>query len=486
MLDTARELTQRELHRHTNVVALENSAATLALARFTTHAPDDIGALVQHRLRGVARRRVVRALCAATLLLSLGPFHPTAVCAQTQGGPAPQTAAGPPVKAAAGPPPESGALPDEPHISFKPGRGAVITSGDGNYELGAHVRLQFLSIVEHSSNTDTVGTFQLRRARFGSTGHIGKPYLKYRLELAFGPREVNTVNGVPQTSPLLDANFDWQRYRDVNVRAGQYKVPLDRQRIIPFFRLQLIDRAITDTEFTFDRDMGLDLHSEDLFGLNLLRYNVGIFTGDGRNSFVLNDSGLTYVARVSLFPFGLFDDYSEGDFERGDLRLSLAGGYLFIQDAPRDRGIFSGAAPADGGTTDLQVATADALLLFKGLSVMSAVFYRRGERNPGSLTDDVGTPIPAAPSRDGTGLLAQGGYLLPWLPLEIAARYAVLDGTGEEGRNGLPRSEEFAGALNYYVSRHQFKLQTNYSRIVQNGDYAGSLGRLHVQVQAAF
>lgn len=445
-----------------------------------------MGALVHHRVRRIARGLAARVCCAAALGLSLGPFRATAAWAQAQSGPAAPAHVEAPVSAAAVVRTESDAAPERPHLSFQSGRGAVITSGDGNYEFGAHVRLQFLSIVEHSASTDTVGTFQLRRARFGSTGHIGRPYLKYRLELAVGPREVNTVDGVPQTSALLDANFDWQRYRDVNVRAGQYKVPLDRQRIIPFFRLQFVDRAITDTEFTFDRDMGLDLHSEDLFGLNLLRYNAGVFTGDGRNSFVLNDSGLTYVVRVSLFPLGLFDDYSEGDFERGELRLSLAGGYLFIQDAPRDRGIFSGAAPADGGTTDLQVATADALLQFRGLSLMSAFFYRRGERNPGSLTDEAGARIPTAPTRDGVGFLAQGGYLLPWLPLELAARYAVLEGTDAEGRDALPRSEEFAGALNYYVSRHQFKLQANYSRIAQNGDYAGSLGRLHLQVQAAF
>ncbi len=434
-----------------------------------------MGALVQHRVRGLARRQAARWLGSA-LALSLG------LLASSARAQARDAAANPP-PAAASPPVDTTA--EEPSLSFKAGRGLVVTSGDGNYEFGAHVRLQFLSIVEHSSDSDTIGTFQLRRARFGSTGHIGQPYWKYRLELAFGPREVNTLNGVPQTSPLLDANFDWQRYRDVNLRAGQYKVPLDRQRIIPFFRLQFVDRAITDTEFTFDRDMGADLHSEDLFGLNLLRYSLGVFTGDGRNSFLLNDSGLTYVARVSLFPFGLFDDYSEGDFEHGDLRLSLAGAYLVIQDAPRDHGILGGA-PVDGGTTDLQVATADALIQFKGLSVLSAFFYRKGERNPGSLEDADGQPIDAAPSRDGIGFLAQGGYMLPWFPLEIAGRYAVVDGTDEEGRDGLPRSEEFAGALNYYVSRHQLKLQTNYTRIAQNGDYAGSLGRLHVQVQAAF
>jgi phosphate-selective porin OprO/OprP len=432
-----------------------------------------MGALVQHRVRGLARRPAARWLGIALAL----SFVLLASSARAQ---ARDAAAQPPSATPAAAP-----ATEPPHLDFKPGRGLVVTSADGNYEFGAHVRLQFLSIVEHSNESDTVGTFQLRRARFGSTGHIGRPYWKYRLELAFGPREVNTLLGVPQTSPLLDANFDWQRYRDLNVRAGQYKVPLDRQRIIPFFRLQFIDRAITDTEFTFDRDMGADLHSEDLFGLNLLRYSVGVFTGDGRNSFLLNDSGLTYMARLSLFPFGLFDDYAEGDFEHGDLRLSLAGAYLLIQDAPRDHGIL-GNVPADGGTTDLQVATADALLQFRGFSVLSAFFYRKGERNPGSLEDADGQPIDAAPSRDGVGFLAQGGYLLPWFPLEIAARYAVIDGTDVEGRDGLPRSEEFAGALNYYVSRHQLKLQTNYARIAQNGDYAGSLGRLLVQVQTAF
>ena len=231
--------------------------------------------------------------------------------------------------------------------------------------------------------------------------------------------------------------------------------------------------------------MRADLHSEDLFGLNLLRYNLGVFTGDGRNSFLLNDSGLTDMARLSLFPFGLFDDSSEGDFEHGDLQLSLAGAYLLIQDAPRDHGILGGV-PADGGTTDLQVATADALLQFRGVSLLSAFFYRKGERNPGSLDGADGEAIDAAPSRDGVGFLAQGGYLLPWFPLEVAARYAVVDGSHAEGRDGLPRSEEFAGALNYYVSRHQLKLQANYTRIAQNGDYAGSLGRLHLQLQAAF
>lgn len=380
-----------------------------------------------------------------------------------------------------------------PSIHFVPYRGLVVTSPDGNYELGVGMRFQFLSIVEDQQDSALRQTFQMRRVRFGSTGHLVSPHFKYRLELAFGPREVNTRDAVPQTSPLLDVVVDWQGLRDLNVRLGQYKVPLDRQRIIPFFKLQFIDRALTDTEFTFDRDVGADLHSSDLFGLGFIRYNLGVFTGDGRNSFELGDLGLTYVARVELLPLGLFDDYSEGDFDHGGLRVSLGAAYLVTEGAPRDRGIL-GAPPADGGTTDLQVATADALVQLGGWSILSAAFYRNSRRNPGPLVDDTGAPVLGAdgqpleitPSRDGTGFLLQGGYLLPFLPLELAARYAIVDGVDARYRDGLARAEEFAGAINYYFARHQLKLQANYAQIAQNGDYAGALGRALVQLQAAF
>jgi hypothetical protein len=97
-----------------------------------------------------------------------------------------------------------------------------------------------------------------------------------------------------------------------------------------------------------------------------------------------------------------------------------------------------------------------------------------------------GQALGIAPSRDGVGFLAQGGYLLPFLPLELAARYAVVDGIDARNRNGLTRAEELAGAVNYYFARHQLKLQANYARIAQNGDYGGALGRGLLQLQAAF
>lgn len=451
-----------------------------------------MGRAVQSRRAGGARLHLRWLARLSLLLVAAGS---SAAQAQVSGVfPRPPAAPGRALPAVSvSPTPAAGAPAVPVSATFSPYRGLVVTSADGAYELGIGMRFQFLSIVEHTRGADVRQAFQVRRARFGSTGHVVSPDLKYRLELAFGPREVNTLAGTPQTSPLLDVVVDWQRLRDLNVRVGQYKVPFDRQRIIPFFKLQFIDRALTDTEFTFDRDVGLDLHSSNLFGLGVLRYNLGVFTGDGRNSFELGNLGLTYVARAELLPFGMFDDYSEGDFEHGGLRASLGFAYLLIDDAPRDRGIL-GARPADGGTTDIQVATADALVQLRGLSLLSAVFYRNSRRNPGPLVDGDGAPLlgsdggplDIAPSRDGIGFLAQGGYLLPFLPLELAARYAVVDGTDARNRDGLARAEEFAGAVNYYFARHHLKLQANFARIAQNGDYGGALSRALLQLQAAF
>jgi hypothetical protein len=374
-------------------------------------------------------------------------------------------------------------------VAFKPGRGLVVTSADGNYELGVGLRAQFLSTIQDASDADPQQSFQVRRARFGSTGHILSPQLKYRIELAVSPRDVNTQRGVPQTSPLFDFFVDLVHLRDASLRIGQYKVPFDRERIISSAKLQFVERAITDAEFTLERDIGMDVHSDNLLGLNLFRYYLGIYPGEGRNSFDLGNFGLLYLARAEVLPFGLFDDYSEGDLERTGFRLSVGAAYASMDDAPRDHGIL-GAAPADGGTSDMQVATADVMVKFEGFSALSELIWRKSERNPGPLADaaldEAGDPIGVTPTRDGLGFLIQGGYVLLPVPLELVLRYAVLDGSNSPNRDALIRMEEFAGGLSYYFSGHPVKLQADYTLLAENGDYEGGIKRARVQLQVGF
>src|SRR5690606_33176790 len=153
--------------------------------------------------------------------------------------------------------------------------------------------------------------------------------------------------------------------------------------------LELVDRALAQAEFNLNRDIGLDVRSEDFLGLGHLRYYAGIFMAAGRDMRLLKTFHMNYLARVEVLPFGgAADDwdYCEADFSRKlEPRLSLGAAYSFIDNAETDQGIL-GVVPLDGGTTDYHNAVADVMFKYAGLSVFSEVFWREGNRNFGSAT----------------------------------------------------------------------------------------------------
>jgi hypothetical protein len=369
---------------------------------------------------------------------------------------------------------------DSPAIVFTPGKGLVVKSKDGDFSLALQWRAQVLFAIEneHTDGAEATQALQIRRARLSLSGNMFGKSNKFKSELALSPRDVSLSDAGVGTSPLLDAYFDFVHLRDLSFRVGQYKVPFSHQRVVSSADLQLVDRAITNAEFNLDRDIGFDFHSEDLFGLDLLRYHLGVYTGEGRNSFADSDFGLSYMVRSEVLPFGLFDDLVEGDFERSGPRLAIGAAYAFIDRAKTDRGILGGA-PVDGGTTDFNVVTADATFKVAGFSAMTEFFYRSGERDSGPLLDDTGAPIldadgnplATAPARDGLGLLLQAGYLVPRIPLEVVGRYAFVRASDDAGHDGLSDEDEVGGGLNYYFAEHSLKLQGDYMRLSNDGDF---------------
>ena len=257
---------------------------------------------------------------------------------------------------------------------------------------------------------------------------------------------------------------------------GQYKVPFSLERSVSSGNLNLVDRSIVNKEFTVDRDIGLDLRSKDLFGLGLLRYYVGIYAGEGRNTFDFSDFGVMALARVELLPLGMFKDSKQGDLKRtASPKLAIGVAYAFVDNAKRDKGIL-GSVPEDGGTTDTHNATADLVFMWRGLSLFSAFHFRDGRRNPpnDAMTVD--------PVRDGYGLLVQPGYLLPWIDLEIVARFAMT--RPSFSGSALDRKNELGGGLSYYFVSHSMKLQADNFTLWTTGEDSENFFRL--QLQAAF
>ncbi len=365
-------------------------------------------------------------------------------------------------------------------IQFVPGKGLSLESADGDFKLVTGLRAQFLYSVEHvEEDEELVQSFSVRRGRLSFAGNAFGKNNKFKLQLGFSPRDLGTQNGAPTTSPLIDFYWDFTHFEPISVRVGQYKVPFNRQNLISSGAMQLVERSIVNSEFSLDRDIGVDLRTKDIG--NFFRYALGVFIGEGRNSFSDNNFGMAYVARVEVLPLGMFDDLNEPDFERGKPRISVGMAYAFLDRANTNRGI-RGSAPADGGTTDMQLATADISFKVAGFSFLSETIVRDGSRNPGDDVDDMGVLIPVEDSRDGWGAMMQVGYLVPRVPLEIAGRYGVIRG---DEAGSLSDGNEAGGGASYYFLRHSLKLQADYFRLW--GDDVG-LGddRVRVQLQAAF
>lgn len=210
-------------------------------------------------------------------------------------------------------------------VSAAPGRGVSFAARDERFALTLRGRLQLRSTLAHAPGSST-SELVIKTVRLSAAGHLLEPELRFALQLALGGGDFERESA----SPIFDAFLELVRYRDLNLRIGQFFVPFDRARTVHEFALQLVDRPQVVRELTLDRDVGLMLSSVDLFGTRVLGYHLFLGSGEGRNRFGAQVLGPLVVARLVLRPWGAFDDDSEGDLlreRRPRLALGLAGAY---------------------------------------------------------------------------------------------------------------------------------------------------------------
>ncbi|MGE3669768.1 MAG: porin, partial [Polyangiaceae bacterium] len=309
-------------------------------------------------------------------------------------------------------------------VEFKPGKGLSAASSDGDFSIHLGLRNQFRATIEkeHPEEGDTPDAtlgFQIRRSRLSIKGNAFDKKTKYEFQLGLASKDVNAGAAGPTTSPLLDAVVKFEQLRDLSLRVGQYKAPYLREQIMSDGKLELVDRSLLNSRFTVDRDIGLDFYSNELFGLEQLHYNLGVFTGEGRNSFQQQSFGLMYLARVEVLPLGDFDGLSEGDFERSAPKLSIGAAYGYHSRAQFSGGTRGGAF-GDGGTANYKLATADMMFKTMGLTLIGAVAWREGNRAVGTIPDPTSGMVEEEAPSNGWGFFAQAGYLIPTTGFDIA------------------------------------------------------------------
>ncbi|WP_245919275.1 porin [Melittangium boletus] len=376
---------------------------------------------------------------------------------------------------ATSPPPEK----PSPTITAEPGRGILIKASE-RYSLGIRARIQLRETFLHFDESDT-NEINVKTLRLVVHGNVLAPELRYTIQLAFGGPDFETGS----SSPIFDAFVDYTRWRDLNLRAGQFFVPFDRARTIREFALQMVDRQQVVRELTLDRDVGVMLSSNDLFGLNeWLGYQFFIGGGDGRNRYVGYVPGPISVLRLTLRPFGTFDDDQEGDLTRAARpRLALGVAAAYNANTSRRNSTYGTAFTA--GTTSYSHLAADLVFKYRGFSLLAEGLWRKAKEN--EIEGTVNGAVIREPTRSGYGYFVQGGLLVN-SQVELTARWEelfALKGTDPQLVQLVQtQGKQVGGGLNVYLNGHAFKLQGDYFYIFGPEGAARHLARL--QLDASF
>lgn len=364
----------------------------------------------------------------------------------------------------------------EDRIDATFGRGVRFLSAERDFQLQFRGRLQPRFLTELAASGDrSVSEFVIRRARLAFLGRFQDSWELY-LQLGFSHED----NEPDYYNPIRDATLTYGVLRDAMIRVGQGKVPFDRQRTNSSSALQFADRSIVMTELTLDRDVGVQVFSENLGGWGgILGYNVGLFSGDGRNRLATN-SGLLVALRIWTSPFGEFDANVESDLSRGRT-LRLAWGFAAAKNFDTVRPKSTTGETYEASSFDYTHLTTDLHLKWRGFSWLSEALYRRADTDSETHLVD-GAPLTEL-SRSAWGFFTQAGYL--WTEhFETAARYGELFPIGQTDP-ALLHERELGSAINYYLSGHNLKITVDYFFVTRGDDWDGT-HQARVQTQLYF
>jgi hypothetical protein len=369
-------------------------------------------------------------------------------------------------------------------ITGQPGHGITARTADNRFAFTVRGRFMLRDTLTVPTSGTTTNEIAVRRARLVFSGHTFSPNIRYYMQLSLSNQDTESDLRLP----LLDAYVDLTHLRDLNVRVGQFIVPFDRARVISSSSAQMVDRSPVVGELNLDRDVGVQLYSNDFLGLgNVLQYQLGIFGGEGRNRLVLpgQQVGFLYVGRIQVNPFGKFDDYVEGDLTRAPRpRLSIGLGGAYNQNTERERST-TGHVFTLGGF-DYAHAEADMIFKWAGFSLQAEFLFREAvgtARRTQTMMD--GTTVTES-SRSALGYFVQAGYMFTE-HLEASARWSDLRPISDVMGNDptLRTSRELGGALSWYLQGHALKLQADYFYLFGDA-FAQGRHQARLQMQASF
>ena len=318
-------------------------------------------------------------------------------------------------------------------------KGFFLASADGNYLLKFAGQLQVRAVYNHQdegpSDDDRWG-FENRRTKLFFSGHIVDPTWQYQLEL-----DASSNGGGVSLGEFVyvqkDLGNGWK------VRAGQFKPPYLREEFVSSRRLLLVERSLTNAQFTAGISQGVWLGYEGEQWRVFSTVNDG--NGARATSWSVEDTEYAFTGRAEWLAVGSdwknVDDYNA--FRGGESAVLLGAGITY-QNA--EYGTGANLPPPDFNNAEVENLglSADAAAKFDGFSAAIALIYRNLQ------ADATGAEL------EQLALVIQGGVFLTE-DLELAARYEW----GDLDLAGVEDLSVVTIGLNKYWAAHNLKWQND-------------------------
>ncbi|MFK8016348.1 MAG: porin [Gammaproteobacteria bacterium] len=387
-----------------------------------------------------------------------------------------------------------------PVVASHSSKGFRLATRDGDWETNLLWRAQLrytnpstgdprrLSSFDDASSA----TLEARRLRMKIGGHGFKPWLKYYFEVDLQPSRDVDDSSSSASARVIDWRADVAKWSWGGIRAGQWKIDYNRERVDSSGRQQFVERSIVNRVFTVDRQVGVQLRGHAFKGTSAdLRWYAGVFNGEGRG--VRNvDNNLMYIGRLQWNFLGRDLALRQTDVEYTELpTASLAFGGSTTTGACT-RWSSSGCGNLDGFTSagsagidqfEVDQAVQEFAYKWRGLSIQQE--YHRKQ-----VTDRIG-----GTKSDLTGGYLQAGYffhnLFPSVPrpLELAMRYAFVEEPNATDISFDNDREELTLAANWFFRGHNNKLTLDVSHLSLEDGLVGrgeSENRLRFQWDVSF
>lgn len=338
-------------------------------------------------------------------------------------------------------------------------KGIVLQSADEKFEIKLTGRIQPFYSGTFTEDAPDKHAFEIRRLRLSVEGKV-HTNIGWKTQIDFGKGNLS----------LKDGHFDVKVGNDMWLRVGQWKRPFSRQQINSSARLELTTRAVTDSVFGAERDIGFAIRN-DYEKSPDLEWIVGVFNGQGVGSVFEGDVVVdpttgegevvggkftnvpakfkpAFIGRVGINQGGI-KGYQEADLEGGALRWGAAASVWL--EADRDENDKSN-----------QKVELDFIVKNNGLSVSGGLYGMSSQQGIKTFSDQALSHV---------GFHLQTGYMATknW---QAAARFALVDvQTDFESATDktLMDQKEIGVGGNYFLHGHDAKFQAAV-KLVQLGD----------------